>query len=114
MLWQAMMDDCVMMDKTSVPDGIGGFVNDWQEGAAFKASIEKQSAQTVVIAEQDDYSVRYLITTNKSTLLDFHDVLKRTEDGAIFRIIAPSADKKTPGVASFQFAQAEAERWHLA
>lgn len=113
-LFQQMMDDCVMMDKISVPDGIGGFVREWHEGAAFQASIEKQSANQTVVAEKADYDVRYLVTTDRNTLLDFHDVIKRVEDGAIFRIVVPSADKKTPRVATFAFAQAEAERWELA
>ena len=113
-LYERMMDDCVMMDKVSTPDGIGGFTRSWTEGAPLKASIEKQSANQITVAEQDDYGVRYLVTTNRNTLLDFHDVIKRVEDGAIFRIVVPSADKKTPQVATFSFAQAEAERWELA
>ena len=108
------MDDCVMMDKTSIPDGIGGFTHSWAEGAPFKASIETRDGQEISIGEKADFTVRYLITTNRTTLLGFHDVLKRVEDGAVFRVVVPSTDKKTPKVATFAFAQAEAERWELA
>lgn len=109
-LFERMMVDCVIMDKISVPDGIGGSVREWHEGAPIRASIDKQTATQVTVGEKADYDVRYLITTNRNTLLEFHDIIKRVEDGALFQVLVPSTDKKTPTVATFAFAQAEAKR----
>lgn len=114
MLIDAFKEDCVMMDKTSTPDGIGGFVHSWQEGARFVAAIVKDSSMQARIAEKDGVTELYTITVSKNLPLEYHDVFKRRSDGAIFRVTSNITDSKTPGVASFQFGQVTAERWTLA
>ena len=103
-----------MMDKTSVPDGIGGFTHSWVEGAAFQAAIVKDNTMEARIAEKEGVTEVYTVTVSKTLPLEFHDVFKRVTDGAIFRVTSNVTDSKTPSVASFQFGQVSAERWELA
>lgn len=114
MLIDAFMADCVMMDKRTVPDGIGGFVNEWTEGAAFQAAIVKDNTLQAKVAEKDGVTELYTVTFKRSLPMQFHDVFKRLEDGAIFRVTSNVTDSTTPKVASFQFGQVSAERWVLA
>ena len=113
-LYETMMDDCVMMNKSSVPDMIGGFSNEWVDGAAFRAAIVKNSTLQAKIAEKEGGTELYTVTFAKSLPLAFHDVFKRTSDGAVFRVTSNVTDSKTPNVSTFQFGQVSAERWVLA
>ena len=103
-----------MMDKVSVPDGIGGFVHEWQEGAPFKAAIVKNTTTEAQIAEQQGIAEMYTVTFAKTLPMEFHDVFKRLDDGAVFRSTSNVTDSKTPSVATFSFGQVTAERWKLA
>lgn len=113
-LYETMMDDCVMMDKVSVPDGIGGFVYDWQDGAPFRAAIVKDSTTEARIAEQQGIAEMFTVTFPKTLPIAYHDVFKRVKDGSIFRATSSVVDSQTPQAASFQFGQVSAERWKLA
>lgn len=107
------MEDCVIMDKVSVSDGQGGFDYTWTEGASFKAAIVKDSSLNARIAEKEGVTEIYTITVYKGSILEFHDVIKRSSDGAIFRITSNISDSETPDRASFQIGQVSAERWVL-
>ena len=112
-LIESMMVDCVMMDKTSVPDGEGGFTYDWTEGAPFSAAIIKNNSLSARVAEKEGVTELYTVTVKRDVRLDFHDVFKRSKDGAIFRVTSNIDDSETPDVATFQFGQVSAERWKL-
>ena len=113
MLIDVFKEDCVMMDKVSVPDGIGGFTHEWEEGAPFSAAIVKNTTLEAKIAEKEGVTELYTVTVSKSLPLDYHDVFKRLSDGAIFRVTSNITDSKTPSVATFAFGQVSAERWVL-
>ena len=112
-LIDVFMTDCVMMDKTSVADGIGGFVHQWVEGAPFQAAVVKDNTTEARIAEHEGVTELYTVTFSKSLPMEYHDVFKRVSDGAIFRVTSNVVDSQTPSVASFQFGQVSAERWVL-
>ena len=105
--------DVVMMDKITAPDGMGGIVHVWTEGAPFRAAIVKDTTLAARVAEKEGVTELYTVTTDKDIELDYHDVFKRVSDGAIFRVTSNVADSKTPSVASFQIGQVTAERWVL-
>jgi hypothetical protein len=112
-LIDSMKEDCVMVDKRSVPDGIGGFMYQWEDGARFQAAIVKDRTMEARIAEKQGVTEIYTVTVSKTLPLEYHDVFRRLSDGAIFRVTSNVTDSKTPKVASFQFGQVTAERWVL-
>lgn len=112
-LLQQAMTDVVAMEKTRVSDGEGGFIVDWVDGAMFKAAITFDTSMQSRIGEKQGVSSRYTITTNKNAKLEYHDVIRRLNDGKIFRITSDGGDKQTPDSASFQFLQVTAEEWWL-
>ena len=112
-LIDAFMTACVMMDKTTTPDGIGGFTPRWTEGAAFSAAIVKDNTTEAVVAEHEGVTEVYTVTFAKTLPMAYHDVFKRVSDGQVFRVTSNVIDSRTPSVASFQFGQVKAERWVL-
>ena len=110
LLTQAM-EDVVMLEKKRVPDGEGGFTTSWADGVQFKAAITFDSSMEARAAEKQGVTSLYTVTVPPNAKLEYHDVIKRVQDGKIFRITSDGDDKVTPGSASFQFAQVTAEEW---
>ena len=107
------MEPVVMIEKKRIPDGEGGFITDWTDGAEFKAAITFDSSMQARIGESSGVTSLYTITTSKNAKLEYHDVFKRISDGKIFRVTSDGDDKQTPQRASFQFSQVSAEEWRL-
>lgn len=112
-LIDSMMEDCVMIDKRTVPDGLGGFKPTWVDGAEFQAAIVKDSTLAARVAEKQGVTEIYTITVNRGLVLQYHDVFRRVSDGAVFRVTSNISDSETPDVATFQIGQVTAERWEL-
>lgn len=112
-LFETMMETCTMMDRSTIPDGMGGFDYVWTDGAEFSAAIVKNNSLEARIAEKEGVSEIYTITVHKGTVLNFHDVFKRNSDETIFRVTSNIVDSETPEVSSFQIGQVTAERWEL-
>ena len=100
-----------MLNKTKRSDGQGGFITEWSDGAKFEAAITFDSSLQAATAEKQGVSSVYTVTTNKSVVLEYHDVFRRERDGKIFRVTTDGDDVFTPDRASFQVRQVRAEEW---
>lgn len=107
------MEAFVLLDKRSVPDGLGGFSYEWTDGAPFTAAVVKDSSMQARIAEKDGVTELYTVTVYKGAKLAFHDVFRRISDGMVFRVTSNITDSETPERASFQIGQVTAERWEI-
>ena len=105
------MEDCKIMDKTTVEDGYGGVITTWTEGASIKAAIVLYDSIQAVTAQAQGANNIYTITTEKTVVLRFHDVIKRLSDGKTFRSTADGDDKKTPDSARINMRQVRAEEF---
>lgn len=113
MLVDSFMEPCIFMEKKTISDGQGGFETSWQDGTEFMcAIITNQNIQTK-IAEQQGVTSLYTITSKKNVELDFHDIIKRKNDGQVFRITSNSKDIQTPKASQMDFWQVSAEKWSL-
>lgn len=106
-------EKCVLLEKKRVPDGEGGFVTEWAEGAEFDAAITLDGSTETRIAMAQGVKALYTVTTYKALTLEYHDVIKRLSDGKIFRITSDGDDRKTPERATFQIRQVNAEEWQI-
>lgn len=104
-------EPCIMLEKTRISDGEGGFVTTWSEGVNFDAAITFDNSMSARVAEKEGVTSLYTVTTGRNAVLMFHDVFKRLSDGKVFRVTSDGDDKQTPERASFQFAQVSAEEW---
>lgn len=101
------------IDKSRKPDGEGGFTTEWAEGAEFEANARYDSSMQARIAEKQGVTSLYTIITKPEITLEYHDVIKRKEDGKIFRITSDGDDNKTPKGAGLKMRQVSAEEWEL-
>lgn len=104
---------CTMQDKTTAPDGRGGMITSWTDGAQFNAAITLDSSMQARIAEAQGVTSLYSVVTNKAVNLQYHDVFRREEDGKIFRVTSDGDDKKTPESANLNMRVVTAEEWAL-
>lgn len=112
-LLDSMMEDFVIVDKATEPDGEGGFSAVWKDGATIRAAVVNDSSTVAQIAEKQGVTSTYTVTTGRDILLDFHTVLRRASDGAIFRTTSDPQDVKTPTTATLDMRQVKAEKWSL-
>ena len=107
------MDKCIMLDKTTEPDGYGGFIVTYVEGAEFDSAITFDTSIEARRAEKEGVTSRYTVTTNRNTVLEYHSVFRRLRDGKIFRVTSDGDDKYTPQSATLDMRQVTAEEWSL-
>ena len=102
---------CTLVEKTRVSDGEGGWVTQWADSVKFEAAIVLDSSINARIAESQGVTGVYTVTTDRKVIMEFHDVFRRDSDSQIFRVT--KVLDPTPGVATFQFNQVQAEEWSL-
>ena len=105
------METCVMIDKRTVPDGYGGYTQEYVEGAEFKAAIVFDTSIEARRAEKEGVSSLYTVTTSRALTLEYHDVFKRVRDGKIFRVTSDGDDRYTPKSATLDMRQVTAEEY---
>lgn len=113
-LLEQAMTDCVMIRKTSRPDGYGGYISTWTEDTeTFKAAITFDNSLEARVAQVQGVTSLYTVTTRKDKVLMFHDVIKRLSDGKVLQITSDGDDKATPASASLNMRQCTAQEWTI-
>ena len=107
------MDNCIMIDKRTVPDGYGGYKHEWTYGVEFQAAVVSDTSIEARRAEAEGVSSLYTITTGRELTLEYHDVFQRISDNKIFRVTSDGDDKYTPRSAGLDMRQVTAEEWSL-
>lgn len=105
------MEDCVMLDKTTVPGTYGGTETVYVEGAPFKAAITFNGSIEAKIAAVQGVKSLYKVITSKVMSFDYHDIFKRLSDGKTFRITSNGNDNKTPKGAGLDMRATSAEEY---
>ena len=112
-LLQDALEPFVIMDKTTAPDGYGGYVATWADGASFDEAATVDTSMQARIGEKQGVTAIYTITTGKNMNLQYHDVVRRVSDSKIFRVTSDGDDKKTPNSAMLNMRQVTAEEWSI-
>lgn len=112
-LLQEYMEPCQLIEKKRAPDGEGGFITSWEDGAKFTAAIVCDQSMQARAAEKQGVTSIYTVTCDSNVSLEYHDVFRRLSDGKIFRVTSDGDDVHTPQSATFQFSQVTAEEWEL-
>lgn len=108
------MDECVLLNKVSVPDGYGGKIDTWAVSEVkFLSAITFNTSMEARVAESQGVHSLYTVTTGREFTLEYHDVFMRHRDGKIFRVTSDGDDSYTPAVASLNMRQVTAEEWSL-
>lgn len=107
------MEDCIILDKRTQPDGYGGFVTVYTEGASFQAAITFDTSIQARRADKEGVTSLYTVTTPRNIVLEFYTVFKRQRDDKIFRVTSDGDDKMTPRSTVLDMRQVTAEEWSL-
>ena len=105
--------ECVLLEHVRVPDGMGGSKMTWADGMTFEMVFESDGSVDALIAEQQGFTSTYRGYVQKTMGLKYHDVLRRLEDGKIFRITRDGDDNKTPHTSGLDARCVVLERWEL-
>lgn len=112
-LLSVAMKKCIMLDKSTVDDGYGGYVPKWRPGVEFQAAIVFDTSIEARRAEAEGVTSLYTVTTSRAFVLEYHDVFQRLEDGKYFRVTSDGNDKYTPPVTALDMRQVTAEEFTL-
>lgn len=104
------MTECAFLDKTTAPDGFGGYISNYTEGARFKAAIVFESSIQARVAEVQGVRGMYRVTVPRDVRIDYHDTFIRLSDGKTFRNVSKD-DMESPDTASFKVRVFNAEEW---
>ena len=107
------MENCTIIDKQTIADGMGGVITTWTDGATFDAAIVFESSMQARTAEAQGVKSLYTVTTVKSVILQYHDIFRRERDKKIFRVTSDGDDKFTPASAMLNMRQVTAEEYTL-
>ena len=103
---------CVMLDRTTAPDGRGGIIYTYVEGAEFEAAIFLTNSLEGEIAQKQGVTGIYQVTVKRNVRLEYHDIFKRVSDGKTFRVTSKD-ESKTPGSSSLDMRVVRAEEYEV-
>lgn len=112
-LMDSFASDCVLLTKTTIKDGYGGYKQVWSDGITFPASFEYMASPEMIIAEKQGVARTYRVYIDKSLDLEYHEAFRRVSDGQVFRVTNPGTDRHTPETSTLDKRLVEVEKWVL-
>ena len=113
----SLLDDfartCVLMEKKRVPDGAGGFLVEWTEGAEFTNYQALDTSMEARRAEKEGVTSLYSALVDKAVPIEYNDVFKDKTTGKTYRVTSYPADKEAPKSSTLPLKYFTAERWSL-
>lgn len=110
----SLLDDfarkCVLMDKSRVSDGEGGYTTSWTEGAEFTNYQALDTSMEARRAEKEGVTSLYSALVDKAVPIEYNDYFKDMETGKTYRVTSEPTDKEAPKSASFSLKYFTAER----
>ena len=104
---------CVLMEKTRIPDGEGGYTIDWTEGVSFKNYQALDTSMEARRAEKEGVTSVYSALVDKALPIEYGDYFKDTETGLTYRVTSNPSEKESPKSATFSLKYFTAERKEL-
>lgn len=112
-LLEDAFEPCKILDKRTVKDGYGGVITTYIEGADIDAAIVYDSSLAARTAAVQGVKDLYTVTTKKSVVLQFHDVIKRMKDGKVLQITTDGKDNDTPESAALNMRVVRAQEFTI-
>ncbi len=112
-LLSVAMDTCVLLNKQTAPDGYGGYISTYVDGAEFLAAVSFDTSIEARVADKQGVTSLYTVTTSRAMTLEYHDVFRRVKDGKVFRVTSDGDDKYTPKTATLDMRVVTAEEWSV-
>ena len=96
----SLLDDfartCVLMEKERTPDGAGGYITAWENGAEFFNYQSLDTSMEARKAEKDGVTSVYSVLVNQSVPIEYNDYFRDTETGFTYRVTSNPEEKSAP------------------
>lgn len=112
-LLNEIKNTCVILDKRTISDGMGGYKIEYIEGASFQAAVIKDSTLNARVAEKQGVKEIYTVVVDKGVPLEFHDIFRRESDGLTFRVTSNITDSEAPDRSTVKIGKVSAERFDI-
>lgn len=113
----SLLDDfahtCVLMEKKRVPDGAGGWLTEWTEGAEFTNYQSLDSSLEARVAEKEGVTSLYSALVDKDFPIEYNDVFRDTATGQTYRVTSNPEEKIAPKSSTLPLKYFTAEKWEL-
>lgn len=113
----SLLDDfsrtCVLMEKKRVPDGAGGYIVEWTEGAEFINYQALDTSMEARRAEKEGVTSLYSALVDKAVPIEYNDVFKDKTTGETYRVTSNPEDKVAPKSSTLPLKFFKAEKWSL-
>lgn len=110
----SLLDDfartCVLLEKSRKPDGEGGYIVEWTDGAEFQNYQALDTSMEARRAEKEGVTSLYSALVDKSVPIEYNDYFRDTVTGETYRVTSEPTDKKSPKSASFSLKYFTAEK----
>lgn len=103
------MEPFIIMNKSTVPDDYGGSKDVYVDGMEIMGGMPYERSTLTKIANAVGAKTYYTLTVEKKYTLEFYTILKRVEDGKLFRIMSGTKDRQTPKTAGLDMRQYDVE-----
>lgn len=110
-LLNSVAKKCVLMEKTRIPDGEGGWADTkWTEGAEFNNYQELDTSMEARVAEKEGVTSVYSALVDKALPIEYGDYFKDLETGKTYRVTSEPDEKQAPKIATMQLKYFTAEK----
>ena len=101
---------CVLMEKTRTPDGAGGYITTWTDGAEFLNFQALDTSMEARRAEKEGVTSLYSALVTRDVPIEYNDFFRDRDTGETYRVTSEPKDKQAPKSASFALKYFTAER----
>ena len=113
----SLLDDfartCVILEKKRKPDGAGGYLVEWSDGAEFVNYQALDTSMEARRAEKEGVTSVYSALVRADVPIEYNDYFRDKATGQTYRVTSNPEDKKAPKTASFALKFFTAERKEL-
>lgn len=106
-------DDFYIKNRSVSPDGEGGTITEWSDGAVIKASLDLGGSTEVRQAEAQNLKTVFTATFPIDTPVKYNDYIENVKTGKVYRITSEPKENETPPTAKYQSCFATAVRAEL-
>lgn len=96
----SLLDDfartCVLMEKKRTPDGAGGYITAWKEGAGFLNYQSLDTSMEARRAEKEGVTSVYSALVNKTVPIEYNDYFRDTSTGNTYRVTSNPEERAAP------------------
>lgn len=104
---------CVRLIQADSQESYGGYTSEFTTGEPFDAAIVYDSSTAARVASTHGVRDHYTVITDRDTVLSFHDLFQRVEDGKVFRVTTNGDENATPESAGLDMRAVRAEEWEV-